>query len=52
MLGKRIKTLINEDLHKGNHEIQCDAAELALGLYFYKMKAGDFHKTQQMILLK
>jgi len=52
LLGKRIRTLVNENQDQGNYEIRFDARDLASGVYCYKIKAGNFQKAQKMILIK
>jgi len=52
MLGRKIKTLVHENQQRGNYEIRFDAAELASGMYFYKLKAGNFQQIKKMILIK
>ena len=51
-MGKEIATLVNEDINIGNFEVDFDARELASGLYYYRISAGDFTETKKMILLK
>jgi hypothetical protein len=51
-LGKTVNTLVNENKNPGNYEISFDASELASGLYFYKIQAGDFTDVKKMILIK
>jgi hypothetical protein len=36
----------------GNIEFVWDASELASGIYFYKLEAGDFNATKKAVLLK
>lgn len=52
ILGNEITTLVNEYKPKGNYEIEFDATGLPSGVYFYRLKAGDFIKTNKMLLLK
>ncbi|HWR83055.1 MAG TPA: T9SS type A sorting domain-containing protein [Candidatus Deferrimicrobium sp.] len=41
------------DAHEaGVVELNWDAADLASGIYFYKLQAGDFSATKKMVLLK
>jgi hypothetical protein len=40
------------DFNAGSHKIEWDAAELASGVYFYKLVAGNFTDTKKMVLLK
>ena len=52
ILGNEVETLVNENKPTGNYEINFNASELASGIYFYKIQAGNFIKTKKMILLK
>ena len=51
-LGRRIKTLITENLNSGHYTFQLNAGELASGIYFYRLIAGNFIETKKMILLQ
>jgi hypothetical protein len=52
LLGREIKTLINKEQPPGEYEIELNCAELSSGIYFYKLKAGNFIQTKKMILLR
>ncbi len=52
VIGREIKTLINEEKAAGNYKIQFDATDLTSGIYFYKIQAGSFSQVKKMILLK
>ncbi|MCB0726910.1 MAG: T9SS type A sorting domain-containing protein, partial [Ignavibacteriae bacterium] len=52
MLGKEVKTLINETKPAGRYRISFDGSDLASGVYYYKIQAGDFVETKRMLLLK
>ena len=52
ILGNEVKLLINEELPAGNYKVEFDATGLPSGIYFYRLQAGDFIKTRQMLLLK
>jgi len=52
MLGKHVQTLINKKMPQGEHEISFDGRLMSSGIYFYKMKAGNFEQTKKMLLLK
>ncbi|MCH8300618.1 MAG: T9SS type A sorting domain-containing protein, partial [Candidatus Marinimicrobia bacterium] len=41
----------NEQL-AGYHQITWNAANVASGVYFYRLQAGDFVQTKKMVLLK
>jgi plastocyanin len=50
--GAVVKELISEHQPGGNYIIEFNAADLASGIYFYQLTAGDFINTKRMILLK
>jgi predicted outer membrane repeat protein len=55
--GQKLKSLLNEQLAAGHHSIIWDGRDsndkrVGSGLYFYKLKAGDYKKVRKMILLK
>ncbi|MCZ6702127.1 MAG: T9SS type A sorting domain-containing protein [Ignavibacteria bacterium] len=52
VLGKEIKTLLNEYKQTGTYEIEFDASNLTSGVYFYQLSAGIFVETKKMILLR
>ncbi|MGE5812305.1 MAG: T9SS type A sorting domain-containing protein [Ignavibacteria bacterium] len=39
-------------MNAGRHEITFNAKNLSSGMYFYRIKAGNFVKTMKMILMK
>ena len=51
-LGREIATLVNEEKPVGSYEIKFDASGLPSGVYFYQLKAGNFIKTNKMILIR
>lgn len=52
VLGKKVKTLVNEVKASGTHTVQFESADLPSGLYRYTLKAGNFEETKSMLLLK
>ncbi|HKJ81827.1 MAG TPA: T9SS type A sorting domain-containing protein [Ignavibacteriaceae bacterium] len=52
VLGREVKTLINQYQNIGSHEINYVASNLSSGVYFYQLKAGNFISTKKMVLLK
>jgi len=52
MLGKEVKTLVNEQKEMGKYTVQFDASSLASGMYVYRLRANDFTSTKKMLLLK
>jgi len=57
MVGKVVKTLVNELQTPGYKSIQWDATNnndqiVSAGVYLYTIQVGDFRKTKKMVLLK
>jgi len=52
ILGEKVATLINAKMEAGVHEINFNAANLASGIYIYKIEAGKFTQTKKMMLIK
>ncbi len=52
MLGKEVATLINEEKEAGYYSIEFNANEMASGIYFYNISAGEFNLTKKMILVR
>lgn len=52
LLGREIRTLVNEFRTAGNHTVEFNASNLASGVYFYRIEAGDFTATKKMLLIK
>ncbi|HWR82417.1 MAG TPA: S8/S53 family peptidase [Candidatus Deferrimicrobium sp.] len=52
VLGQIVATVIDHALPEGRHEVEYDAADLATGVYFYRLKVGGFVQTRKMVLIK
>ena len=57
VLGQRVNRLINEAMTADDYEIRWDGRNesgdlLGSGIYFYRLRAGNYIKTRKMILLK
>jgi photosystem II stability/assembly factor-like uncharacterized protein len=62
VLGREVATLVNEEKPAGVYEVEFsaiggsasggDALTLPSGIYFYRIKAGNFIETKKMVLLK
>ena len=52
ILGREVKTLVNEFQNPGNYKINFDARNLSSGVYFYRLSLNDFSDTKKMILVK
>jgi N-acetylneuraminic acid mutarotase len=52
IIGKEVSTLVSNKLNQGNHTYTFDGKNLASGVYYYRIKAGNFVQTRKMIYLK
>ncbi|GBD86948.1 hypothetical protein BMS3Abin03_00873 [bacterium BMS3Abin03] len=52
VLGNEVATLINEEKPVGTYEVVFEAAGLSSGIYYYRLQAGNYIETKEMILLK
>ena len=52
ILGKEVSTLISRKLNQGKHTYTFDGKNLASGIYYYQLEAGDYREVKKMILLK
>jgi hypothetical protein len=52
VLGREVETLVNEHQNAGNHSVQFNATNLASGVYFYKLEAGNYNNTKKLLLVK
>jgi len=52
LLGREIKTLVNEEKSNGTYEVEFNANGVSSGIYFYRLTAEDYSQTKKMIYLK
>ncbi len=52
VLGQKVTTLVDGHLEAGNHVVEFDGASLSSGVYFYRLEAEGYSKTNKMMLLK
>jgi len=57
VLGQKVKILVNEFQTAGFKSVEWDGKDdrgsvVATGIYFYKLKAGEFIQTKKMVMLK
>jgi hypothetical protein len=50
--GQLVETMDLGHMFAGNHSVVWDASDVASGVYFYKVSAGNFNETMKMTLLK
>ncbi len=52
VLGKEVKTIVNEYTEPGRFKAVFNADNLASGLYFYKITSNDFTDVKKMLIIK
>jgi hypothetical protein len=57
VLGQEVRSLVNEFKDAGNYSAYWDGrdnggGEVASGVYFYRIKSGDFNDIKKMVLMK
>ena len=52
VLGRNVRTLVNEEKPAGSYDVIFDASNLPSGLYFYRISAGAFSQVKKMAVIK
>lgn len=52
ILGKEVAGLVDEFKKKGHHSVKFEAGNLASGIYFYTIQAGEFRQTRKLLLVR
>ena len=52
ILGRDVSTIVSGELQAGTYTRQWNAANMASGVYFYRIESGSFTDVKKMILLK
>ncbi len=52
LLGNKVETLVSEYQEAGTHSVVWNGKDSPSGVYFYKIKAGNFSDSRRMLLLK
>lgn len=52
IMGQRVTQLISDNQESGNYSITWDAQNFASGIYFYRIRSGEFNDVKKMILMK
>jgi hypothetical protein len=51
-LGQEVARLVDAHQQSGYHEVRLDGTNLASGVYFYRLRAGEFTQTKRLLLLR
>ena len=52
VLGNVVKEIARGEYEAGHHEVELNAADLAAGVYFYKIEAGEFVDVKKLVVMK
>ncbi|MGH2574926.1 MAG: T9SS type A sorting domain-containing protein [Ignavibacteria bacterium] len=52
ILGREVVMLVNESLKPGTYEVDFDGTNYPSGVYYYRLKAGEYLETRKMVLIK
>ncbi len=52
LLGKEVRTLVNETKNAGSYSVDFNGSELSSGIYFYKINVNGFSDIKKMTLIK
>jgi flagellar hook assembly protein FlgD len=52
VLGREVIDLLNQEKSAGTHSIFFNGAKLSSGIYYYRIKSGNFFETKKMLLIK
>jgi M6 family metalloprotease-like protein len=50
--GQQVAQLVNGEMESGYHAVKFDASGLSSGVYFYRLRAGDFVETRRFLLIR
>jgi hypothetical protein len=52
LLGREVATLVDGMEEPGEKRATFDGSALASGVYFYRLRAGDFVQTRKLVLVR
>jgi hypothetical protein len=52
VLGKQVAELVNEQMPEGMHKAVWNAGDLANGVYYYVLQAGNYREVRKAVLIK
>ena len=55
--GQKVKTIIDQDFSKGNHKVTWNGKDknnrtVSSGVYFYRLRSGNYTSTKKILILK
>jgi hypothetical protein len=52
MMGRKIETLVNQNLNAGSYEVKWNASSYSSGIYYIRMQTGNYIETKKTLLIK
>ncbi len=52
VLGRKVKTILDEEMSRGKHTVSLDMSDFPSGVYFYRLEAGKFRDIRKMLFIK
>jgi len=52
VMGRRVSTLVSQNMNEGHYRVQFDGKGLYSGIYHYKIEMGNYSKTRMLLLNK
>jgi hypothetical protein len=52
VLGREVKSLVNEIKAPGTYSVDFNAVELSSGIYFYRLESNEYKDIKRMVLIK
>ena len=52
IIGRKVATIISEEMSAGNYSRQWSATNMSSGVYFYRLQAGFLTETRKLVLLR
>ena len=52
VLGRQVKTLVDEEKNPGRYSVTFDASNLPSGVYLYRLEAGSFSEVRKMVVVR
>ncbi len=52
IIGKEVKTLVNEYKQNGSYQVTFNGINLPSGVYYFRLKSGQWNQVRKMLLIK
>ena len=52
ILGKKVKTLINDELNEGQYQVEANMSGFSSGIYLYRLSSANENITRRMLFVK